>query len=203
MLYIVGLGPGNKDYILPKAIDTLKKSDVIIGFKRLINDLDFIDTNKIVINSLRETLDYIQQNGQENIISLVASGDPTFFAISEYIKKNYPGNIVVIPGLSSFQYLTTKLNKSWSYAFTGSVHARNENFIDKVKQNKLSIWLTDNKNNAAHLCKLLIEHNINCSVIIGEYLSYENERILEGKPEEFINVDFSDMSILVVENEEN
>ena len=40
-------------------------------------------------------------------------------------------------------------------------------------------------------------------MIIGEYLSYENERILEGKPEEFINVDFSDMSILVVENEEN
>ena len=72
MLYIVGLGPGNKDYILPKAIDRLKKSDVIIGFKRLINDLNFIDTNKIVINSLRETLDYIQQNGQENIISLVA-----------------------------------------------------------------------------------------------------------------------------------
>ena len=198
MVYIVGLGPGSKDYILPKAIDTLKKSNVIIGFKRLINDLDFINTNKIVISSLRETLEYIQQNGQDNIISLVASGDPTFFGISEYIKKNYPGNIVVIPGLSSFQYLTTKLNKSWSYAFTGSVHARNENFIDKVKQNKLSIWLTDNKNNAAHLCKLLIEHNIN-----GEYLSYENERILEGKPEEFINVDFSDMSILVVENEEN
>ena len=203
MVYIVGLGPGNKDYILPKAIDTLKKSNVIIGFSRLINDLDFINTNKIVMSSLRETLEYIQQNGQDNIISLVASGDPTFFGISEYIKKNYPGNIVVIPGLSSFQYLTTKLNKSWSYAFTGSVHARNENFIDKVKQNKLSIWLTDNKNNAAHLCKLLIEHNINCSVIIGEYLSYENERILEGKPEEFINVDFSDMSILVVENEEN
>ena len=85
MLYIVGLGPGNKDYILPKAIEILKKSDVIIGFKRLINDLNFIDTNKIVINSLRETLDYIQQNGQENIISLVASGDPTFFAISEYL----------------------------------------------------------------------------------------------------------------------
>lgn len=40
MVYIVGLGPGNKDYILPKAIDTLKKSNVIIGFSRLINDLD-------------------------------------------------------------------------------------------------------------------------------------------------------------------
>ena len=82
MVYIVGLGPGSKDYILPKAIDTLKKSNVIIGFKRLINDLDFINTNKIVISSLRETLEYIQQNGQDNIISLVSSVDPTFFGIS-------------------------------------------------------------------------------------------------------------------------
>lgn len=201
MVYIVGLGPGSKDYILPKAIDTLKKSNVIIGFKRLINDLDFINTNKIVISSLRETLEYIQQNGQDNIISLVASGDPTFFGISEYIKKNYPGNIVVIPGISSFQYLTTKLNKSWNYAFTGSVHARNEDFIEKVKVNKLSIWLTDNKNNSAFLCKLLNENNIECTVIIGENLSYENERILQGKPIEFINEEVSDMAILIVEKE--
>lgn len=201
MVYIVGLGPGSKDYILPKAIDTLKKSNVIIGFKRLINDLDFINTNKIVISSLRETLEYIQQNGQDNIISLVASGDPSFFGISEYIKKNYPGNIVVIPGISSFQYLTTKLNKSWNYAFTGSVHARNEDFIEKVKVNKLSIWLTDNKNNSAFLCKLLNENNIECTVIIGEHLSYENERILQGKPIEFINEEVSDMAILIVEKE--
>ena len=201
MVYIVGLGPGNKDYILPKAIDTLKKSNVIIGFKRLINDLDFINTNKVVISSLRETLEYIQQNGQDNIISLVASGDPTFFGISEYIKKNYPGNIVVIPGISSFQYLTTKLNKSWNYAFTGSVHARNEDFIEKVKVSKLSIWLTDNKNNSAFLCKLLNENNIECTVIIGEHLSYENERILQGKPIEFINEEVSDMAILIVEKE--
>lgn len=201
MVYIVGLGPGNKDYILPKAIDTLRKSNVIIGFSRLINDLDFINTNKIVMSSLRETLEYIQQNGQDNIISLVASGDPTFFGISEYIKKNYPGNIVVIPGISSFQYLTTKLNKSWNYAFTGSVHARNEDFIEKVKVNKLSIWLTDNKNNSAFLCKLLNENNIECTVIIGEHLSYENERILQGKPIEFINEEVSDMAILIVEKE--
>ena len=201
MVYIVGLGPGNKDYILPKAIDTLRKSNVIIGFSRLINDLDFINTNKIVMSSLRETLEYIQQNGQDNIISLVASGDPTFLGISEYIKKNYPGNIVVIPGLSSFQYLTAKLNKSWSYAFTGSVHARNEDFIEKVKENKLSIWLTDNKNNSTFLCKLLNENNIECTVIIGEHLSYENERILQGRPREFINEEVSDMEILIVEKE--
>ena len=190
MVYIVGLGPGNKEYILPKAIEVLNKSDKIIGFKRLLNDLEFIDKEKVVVSTLKETLDYIKENGVDKTISLVASGDPTFFGISEYIKKNYPGNIVVIPGISSFQYLTCKLNKSWSTSFTGSVHGRSEKFIEKV-----------NKNNAAFLCKLLSENNINCKVIIGEYLSYKNERILEGNPKDFINEDFSDMTILVVENE--
>lgn len=201
MVYIVGLGPGNKEYILPKAIEVLNKSDKIIGFKRLLNDLEFIDKEKVVVSTLKETLDYIKENGVDKTISLVASGDPTFFGISEYIKKNYPGNIVVIPGISSFQYLTCKLNKSWSTSFTGSVHGRSEKFIEKVYENKVSIWLTDNKNNAAFLCKLLSENNINCKVIIGEYLSYKNERILEGNPKDFINEDFSDMTILVVENE--
>lgn len=200
MVYIVGLGPGNKDYILPKAIEVLNKSDEIIGFKRLLSELDFIDKEKSVMNTLRETLEYIKENGQKKIISLVASGDPTFFGISEYIRRNYPGNVEVIPGISSFQYLTCKLNKSWSTSFTGSVHGRSENFIEKVSENKLSIWLTDNKNNVSFLCKLLSESNINCKVIIGEYLSYEDERILEGSPNDFINEEFSDMTILVVEN---
>ena len=203
MLYIVGMGPGNRDYILKKAIDILNECDVIIGFERLINDLEFINKEKIVMNSLKETMEYINngRRDEEKTIALVASGDPTFFGISEYIKKNYPGNIVVIPGISSFQYLTAKLNKSWSYAFTGSVHARNEDFIEKVKEHKLSIWLTDNKNNSAFLCKLLNENNIECTVIIGEHLSYENERILQGKPIEFINEKVSDMAILIVEKE--
>ena len=201
MVYIVGVGPGSKEYILPKAIEILNKSSVIIGFNRIITDLNFINNEKVIMNSLKETLEYIQRNGQDNIISLVASGDPTFFGISEYIKKNYPGNVEIIPGLSSFQYLTAKLNKSWSYGFTGSVHARNEDFIARVKEYKLSIWLTDNKNNSAFLCKLLNENNIECTVIIGEHLSYENERILQGEPSDFLNEEVSDMAILIVEKE--
>ena len=51
MVYIVGLGPGNRDYILKKAIDILNKSDVIIGFERLIKNLDFVYKEKIVMKS--------------------------------------------------------------------------------------------------------------------------------------------------------
>ncbi len=41
-VYIVGLGPGHKDYMLQGAINNLEKVDIIIGFKRAIESLDFI-----------------------------------------------------------------------------------------------------------------------------------------------------------------
>lgn len=63
MVYIVGIGPGSKDYILPKAIEILKKSNEIIGFNRVINDLNFINTKKTIMNSLKEIIEYIEANG--------------------------------------------------------------------------------------------------------------------------------------------
>lgn len=199
MLYIVGMGPGSREYILPKAMEVLETSDVIIGFSRLIKELDFLKKKVVKVDSLGEIIEFINEYGKENTISIVASGDPTFFGISEYINKNFIGNVEVIPGLSSFQYLTSKINKSWNNAYTGSIHGRETNFIEKVLIYPLSIWLTDNKNNSAALCKLLYENKINCKVIIGENLSYKNERVLQGVPEEFLKEEISSMSILIVE----
>lgn len=54
LIYIVGLGPGNKDYILKRATDVLKESDYILGFERALNSLDFIDKEKVYIKKLSD-----------------------------------------------------------------------------------------------------------------------------------------------------
>ena len=70
----------------------------------------------------------------------------------------------------------------WNNAYLGSLHGRNEEFLEKINDNELSIWLTDKENNPAILCKTLHEAEIKCKVIIGENLSYEDEIISEGSP---------------------
>ena len=199
MIYIVGLGPGNRDYMTKKALDTLEKSDIIVGFNRAIDSLDFIEKRKIKVKKISEILNIINDLKNKKIISIIASGDPCFFGIAEYISKNIDDKIEVIAGISSFQYLMTKINKSWSRAYTGSLHGREEEFIKIVKENIISIWLCDSKNSPQKLCENLIKEKVNCNVIIGENLSYENEIILEGKPYEFINKSFSDLSVIIVE----
>jgi cobalt-precorrin-7 (C5)-methyltransferase len=199
MIYIVGLGPGHRDYMTKKALDTLEKSDIIVGFNRAIDSLDFIEKRKIKIKKISEILNIINDFKNEEIISIIASGDPCFFGIAEYISKNIDEKIEVVSGISSFQYLMSKINKSWSRAYTGSLHGREEEFIKKVKENRISIWLCDSKNSPQKLCEDLIKEKIDCNVIIGENLSYENEVIVQGKAHEFINKSFSDLSVIIVE----
>lgn len=199
MVYIVGLGPGHKDYILPKAIDTLNNSTEVIGFSRAIESLEFINVKKKNVCSLKEILEIINSKDNEEIISIVASGDPTFYGIAEYVKKNYNGVLEVIPGISSFQYLTCKMGRAWSKAYIGSLHGREDEFIKKVNDYDLSIWLTDDKNNPSYLCEKLIENKVNCKVIVGENLSYEEEKIIEDLPENIVGTEFSNLSIFMVE----
>lgn len=201
MVYIVGMGPGSKNYMLVKAIEILNSSDMIIGFKRVMESINFIkNEKKITVKNLREILDIINDNDYK-VISIAASGDPCFYGILDYVNRNYKGNISTVPGISSFQYLMTKLNKSWKGAYLGSLHGREGDLIEKVKENKISIWLTDNANSPDKMCEKLSKANISARVYIGENLSYEDERIYTGEPKEFIYKKFLDLSVVVIENE--
>ncbi|MGL4570404.1 MAG: precorrin-6y C5,15-methyltransferase (decarboxylating) subunit CbiE [Clostridium sp.] len=199
MIYIVGLGPGNKDYILKKAEEILKGSDLIIGFDRAIESLDFINNKKVKVNKLKEIIEIAENYDYKSNLAIVASGDPMFYGISNYINNNCTKEIEVIPGISSFQYLMCNINKPWNNAHTGSLHGREEDFINKVNQNEVSIWLCDNKNTPSLLCEKLVNNNINCLVTVGENLSYEDERIVTDCPEVLRDIEFNNLSIIVIE----
>lgn len=201
MVYIVGIGPGSKEYILPHAIKVLENSDEIIGFGRAINSLDFIDSKKVKVNKISEALEYLDANKDKNI-AVAASGDPLFYGITNYIKSNYDGEINIVPGITSFQYLTSKLNKPWQNASLGSLHGREQSFIKGVLENNLSIWLTDSKNSPETLAKILLENGLNPYIYVGENLSYEDERIESGTAEEIKTKEFKGLSIMIVEREE-
>jgi len=198
-VYVVGIGPGDKDYIIPKAVDVLKKSDLIIGFERAIEGLDFIEGNKIVVKKLSEIIGFVNSNKYENI-SIAASGDPLFYGVTDYLKKNYSENIEVIPGLSSFQYMMGRLGKSWQGSFLGSLHGREESFHEIVEDSPLSIWLTDTKHSPSYMCKVLEQKGIKVKLYVGENLSYDDEKITVGTIEEIKNMQFSNLCVVVVEN---
>lgn len=197
-VYIVGIGPGSREYILPKAVDTMNKSDVVLAFSRAAESISFVDTNIVVVRGLAEILEIISSSKYKNI-SVAASGDPLFYGITDFIKRNYNGKLEIVPGISSFQYLTSRVGKSWSRAYLGSLHGREEEFINRVKENTISIWLTDKDNSPEKLCKIICKNNINAQVHVGENLSYGDENIVIGTPEEISNMHFNKLCVMIVE----
>lgn len=204
MIYIVGLGPGHEDYILPKAIKTLEKCDIVVGFKRALDSLDIDDCKKFYMKRLSDVDKFLLKESYDNEyidkdVAIVASGDPTFYGITNYIKSKAEVPFEIVPGISSFQYLTSKVHIPWNNAYLGSLHGRRDDFINKVKEHEVTIWLTDKENNPSHLCEVLYREKIDVDIIVGENLSYEDEVISRGKPEDFIGRDFSSLCIFVTD----
>ena len=197
-LYVVGLGPGHKDYVLPIAINTLESVSAVVGFKRAMESIDFIKNKKIVINTPKE-LKELYGGNEYSSLAIIASGDPCYYGITNYVKSNICDKVNVIPGLSSFQYLSSKIAMPWQEAYVGSMHGREEDFINIVKEYKLSYWLVDNKYTPEVLCSRLVEEQIEGIAYVGENLSYEDEKIFKGSIKDVTLKKFSTLSVLVIE----
>ncbi|MBU3073173.1 precorrin-6y C5,15-methyltransferase (decarboxylating) subunit CbiE [Clostridium estertheticum] len=199
MVYIVGIGPGNPKYIIPLAVETMEKVDVIIGFERAVASIPKTNVQKIIAKTLKNIMDYITENIDKNI-AIIASGDPCFYGIVNYINNNFKGKTEIVPGISSFQYLMCKLKKPWQNAHLGSMHGRQEDFIEIVKSHEISVWLTDKSNSPQALCRKLFDNNIAATIYVGLELSYADEKIIKGTVEEIKDKVFDDLSVVVIEN---
>ncbi len=136
-------------------------------------------------------------------IIIVVTGDPGLYSFMEYLKLNLKEvEIEVLPGISSFQYLCSKLKMSWDDVYITSLHGReNSGFVDIVKSNRKTAVFTGGANSPDKVCKRLLENRIeNVLVTVGENLSYENERIVAGTPEEITKLNFESLSIMIIEN---
>ncbi len=204
-LNIIGIGPGNPDYILNSAIDAIKKSDVVIGGKRNLDNIPFYPNEKIEIKKdLNKTIKYIKKNINKKKITVIASGDPGFFSILSTIKKHFDiERLNIIPGISSMQYIFSKIGLTWEDAVFFSLHGKKTDVVNAVKKNKKIIFLTDNKHTPQYIAEILFKAGMNKVIMyIGNNLSYDDEVIIKDSPENILNnKENFNLSIVVIINE--
>jgi cobalt-precorrin-7 (C5)-methyltransferase len=196
MLTVAGIGPGNPKYLTLDVKEKIETADFVLGFGRVSTSLKGIRNDIISVSRVFETLDYIKED--KNIL-LLASGDPNFFGIVDFLKRQGIKIDEVLPGISSFQYMMSKLQKSWQDANFLSLHGRNES-LERVREHKLSIILIDKDNTPSFISKKLYSLNIKGIIYAGFNLSYDDEKIIEVNIGEEIE-DASSLGVVVIENE--
>ena len=201
MINIIGLGPGEFDYITKMGEKLIYSSDILIGGKRNLESIENFSGEKIVLgNNLKEILDFIKNNLHKNI-SVIASGDPSIYGIGKYLSNNIEHeNLNIVSGISSLQYIFSKIFVDMNDVYITSSHGKIPDF-DYILSHKKVCMVTDSKIGTHEICREIQKRNLDKIVVVGENLSYANERITIGKPKDILSVDKFDMNVVVILDE--
>ena len=207
---VVGLGPGNIKYLSTAGIDCIKEAEIVVGSTRQLSDLKTIISEKqeiYILGKLSELIAYLKENIKKKI-TIIVSGDTGYYSLVPYLSKNLSKDILnIIPNISSYQYLFSKIGENWQNFRLASVHGREFNYVKNIDDEDIAglVLLTDDIQNPYEVSKNLYNSGVrNLTVIVGENLSYDNEKITILKIEDYekLNRKF-DMNVLILKKGEN
>ncbi|ADP77971.1 precorrin-3 methyltransferase [Methanothermus fervidus DSM 2088] len=117
MIRIVGIGPSREDITL-RALKALKKSDVVIGYKKYIEMIkDLVKGKEVIVKGMGDEIERaelaIQKHYEGKDVALISSGDPGVYGMAnvlfQLIGKYSDLEIEVIPGVTAATYAASKV----------------------------------------------------------------------------------------------
>jgi cobalt-precorrin-7 (C5)-methyltransferase len=225
-LFVIGVGPGDPDYITQIAKEKILISQYIIGYRytlRTIENLIDKETQQIyeiTMQNQESIYQYVYGNMQDNDYCTVPFTGDVSFSESEVVDRLLEifgnENVEIIPGISSIQVASSKsrvpLDKAFVVTFhvTGDIRQKQIELIKSVLDSKSVIllprpWPNDLSKNfmPSDIALFLKNNGVNTREIdvwIFEYLTdKEKETIFRGKMIDLENKTFSDLSVMVID----
>lgn len=198
---LVGIGMG-QDTLTQEAISVIQKADIIIGAKRMVDALASFQKESFISYQSKEILDFLEKNPQYLRVVVAFSGDTGFFSGAKKLIDTIQGNhdVEIVCGISSFSYFMAKLQIPWEDVLVISLHGKEEPISSYVRAYEKCFVLLG-KGGVHKLCQGLCNTGLNkVEISVGERLSYPNERILKGTPEELLQEEFDDLSVAFIWN---
>ncbi|MFL6433423.1 MAG: precorrin-6y C5,15-methyltransferase (decarboxylating) subunit CbiE [Nitrososphaeraceae archaeon] len=225
-LFVIGVGPGSPKYLTDVAKDIIYRCHYIAGYKYTLNIIeDIIDRRMQTIYEV--TMDN-QEHIYQDIYIKMKDGDycaipftgDVNFSESEVVDRLLElfgeDNVEIIPGISSIQIAAAKsrvpLDKAYIVTFhvSGDIEQRKLELVKAVMDMKSIIllprpWPKDitRKFMESDIAIFLKENGIdtsNLKVWVFENLTIDNkETIFEGKVNELEKREFSELSVMVID----
>lgn len=202
-LIVAGIGPGDRDYILPKALKAIEGAHYLVGGRRALSDYakegqkTYPITGKLSL--LAEWLE--KALAMDNVVVMV-SGDPGYYSLLPWLKKRFPSQpLEVIPGISSVQAAFCLIQEPWQGARWLSFHGRVPEEKDTVyKKGRKLAFLTDHEKNPAYIAAYLIQQGWpeESKAYACEHISYENQQIAGVTLKELTTLPGYGESVMVV-----
>lgn len=205
-IYVAGIGLGSFSSATSEALEVCNKASCLIVAKR--HEVLFPShKNKILLGELSKLKEIIKRELEKGDVAVAVSGDPGIYSLMAYIKRTMTEEaIVVLPGISSLQSIFAAAQESWNDACILSGHGKEitkEKLLGSVRKNRKCAFFCGTDKNPAWVCKTIKNSTLTgIKIYIGEKLSYPEERITCGTPEELAGGEYDPLSIMVIINED-
>lgn len=203
-VFVVGMGMGNAGTLTLAARDALAQSELIMGSQRLLDQLDAYSVRKVPL-VVSEKIAQELRTTRARVASVVMSGDVGFYsgATKLYgLLETIGAEVEVIPGISSLSYLCAKLRVPWQDAFVVSAHGRAHDACGDIQSHTKTFVLLGGDLAPGELCAQLVRRGLEeVRVVVGERLSYADERIVTGTAAELANRSFDRLCVLLAQND--
>ena len=182
-MIVVGIGPGNPDYVLPAALRAIREAKVLVGGSRALSDFAVDGQRTMTIRGdITAVLSFIREALSESDVVVMVSGDPGYYSLLDALRRDFDEELLsVIPGISSVQFAFARLALPWHDASLLSFHGRRPSDAELAyRPGRIIGMLTDTKNSSRTIPKLLMEMGWpeDTKAAICARLSYEDERIV-------------------------
>lgn len=224
-LFLVGVGPGSSTYLTDVVRDVIRKSKYLIGYKytlSIIRDLiipDFHQVYEVTMKNQDEIYNKVYKKMRENEFCTIPFTGDVNFSESEVVDRLLEifGNdkVELMPGISSIQVAASRakvpLDKArvLSFHITEDIEDKKRELVQVIQDKKSVVlvprpWNNNSEKNfmQPEIALYLKNEGIDTSKLIVwvfEFLTTAEERVFRGKLNELENMDFSAMSVLVID----
>ena len=225
-LFVVGVGPGSPKYLTDIAKEAIRKCHYVIGYKYTLRTIEtIVDRSKQSIfevtlwnqEAIYQDVFKKMKNNEDCIVPF--TGDVSFSeseVVDRLLEIFGDDNVEIIPGISSIQVAAAKskvpLDKAYIATFhvTGDIEKKKKELVEAISEGKSAIllprpWFNDPSKRfmESDMARFLKSNGINTSTLnttVFEYLTNEDkESIFKGKASELEGKEFSDLSVLVID----
>jgi len=110
-IFLIGIGPGSKEHMTPRAIEAIKSADVVVGYETYLKLVeDFLAGKEVISGGMTREVERaraaVQKVQEGKKVALVSGGDPGIYAMAsvvfEFLKeKNIEVDIEIVPGITA------------------------------------------------------------------------------------------------------
>ncbi len=199
---LIGIGMGGEGCrtLTVQAREFCDSADLLIGAGRMVDSV--AAPGQEVLKEYRyDVIADAIRTTRARKIAILLSGDVGFFSGAKKLLEVLPEQVQVMPGIGSLVYFASQLHLPWEDMKITSNHGRISNMVGLCDTNKKVFSLLGKEEDVRTLCGKFTEYGMtDLTIHVGEKFGSAEEKILHGKPEDFLNYQGDPLSVMVVEN---